>query len=486
MNFNRRELLRLCGGAGAAAWLAGCGEEEAGAAPHLGLPFESRAPVLEGDAAAPWWARGNYAPVADEYDSRDASDRLEVIGALPPTLNGTLLRNGSNPKDEDPLFWFFGDGMLHGLNLSGGEARWYKRSWIQTPAVKGEQAGVAAGRANTSLVRHAGRTLALYEVAPPFEVRPEDLSSVGYHSFDGATYGPMCAHPKVDPRTGEMWFIGVSMVPSALSCTCVGAGGEVLKHTSMPLDAMRMIHDFQLTPRFVVLLDLPVLLNPAFVSGGPMFEWRPDRVARIGLMPRDGELSATRWFEVAPSYVFHTFNAHEEGDEVILEACRFVPSAEDDFFTNTSAPTPWRWSLNLKTGAVREEALSDLSVEFPTIDLRRQGQAHRFSYGLQITAPTPDYPLHPRGLFKQDRASGAVELWDRGEALQLDEAVFVPDSPSAGEDEGWLLSVAYHRAEARSELLVVDAQRLSAGPVARVILPTRVPFGFHGLWVPEG
>ena len=501
MHINRRELLRLCGGATMATWaggiinggiisgsgglLLGCGEDQT-TAPNLGLTHDSTPPTLGGDPSLSWWLRGNYAPVKDEYDSRDAGDTLEVIGALPPSLNGTLLRNGSNPKSEDPMFWFFGDGMLHGINLGGGEARWYKRSWIKTPAVMGEQSGVAAGRANTSLVRHAGRTLALYEVAPPFEVRPDDLGSVGYHSFDGATYGPMCAHPKVDPRTGEMWFIGVGMFPAELSCTCVSAGGEVLRHSKIPLDAMRMIHDFQLTQRFVVLLDLPVLLNPAFLSGGPMFEWRPDRVARIGLMPRHADLSETRWFEVEASYVFHTFNAYEEGDEVVLEACRLMPNAGDDFFTSTSAPMPWRWSLNLTTGAVREEAIGERSSEFPTIDQRFQGQAHRFNYGLMMQSPTADYPLHPYGLFQQDRLSGEVSAWDLGEAVQLDEAIFVPDSPEAGEGEGWLLSVAYNRPEARSELLVLDAQRVSDGPVARVLLPSRVPFGFHGLWVPEG
>jgi carotenoid cleavage dioxygenase-like enzyme len=35
-----------------------------------------------------------------------------------------------------------------------------------------------------------------------------------------------------------------------------------------------------------------------------------------------------------------------------------------------------------------------------------------------------------------------------------------------------------------SDLVVLDAVRLEAGPVAEVRLPQRVPFGFHGTWVP--
>ena len=78
-----------------------------------------------------------------------------------------------------------------------------------------------------------------------------------------------------------------------------------------------------------------------------------------------------------------------------------------------------------------------------------------------------------------------LSRWDLGEAVQLDEALFVPASPDAGEDEGWLLSVAFNRVSAKSEVLVFEAQDPAKGPIARVLLPERVPFGFHGLWLPK-
>ena len=64
------------------------------------------------------------------------------------------------------------------------------------------------------------------------------------------------------------------------------------------------------------------------------------------------------------------------------------------------------------------------------------------------------------------------------------EAAFVPRAADAGEDDGWLLSIVYDAASDSSDLVILDAQDFTAAPVARVHLPQRVPFGFHGNWVP--
>ena len=124
-------------------------------------------------------------------------------------------------------------------------------------------------------------------------------------------------------------------------------------------------------------------------------------------------------------------------------------------------------------------------MDFPKIDVRRQGRRNRISYGLHLVGSTPDYPAHATGIVKHDRDSGKTEIWHQGEAIQPDEALFVPAPNTQAEDEGWLLSVVYNRATEKSEVIVVDAMRVDAGPIARVLLPRRVPFGFHGMWVPH-
>jgi carotenoid cleavage dioxygenase len=141
--------------------------------------------------------------------------------------------------------------------------------------------------------------------------------------------------------------------------------------------------------------------------------------------------------------------------------------------------------LNPITGLASESAFLDIRQDFPVIDRRLQGSEQRYNFGLQFTPSTADYPAHPIGLVKHDRVSGVTTQWSAGEAVQPDEALFIPASSAAGEDEGWLLTMVYNRATQGSELAIFDATAVNAGPIARVIMPRRVPFGFHGTWVPS-
>jgi carotenoid cleavage dioxygenase len=70
----------------------------------------------------PWFLRGNYAPVFNEITDTN----LRVTGSIPKSLSGLYVRNGSNPKDGQAGHWFFGDGMVHGIRLEGGQAKWYR------------------------------------------------------------------------------------------------------------------------------------------------------------------------------------------------------------------------------------------------------------------------------------------------------------------------------------------------------------------------
>ena len=143
--------------------------------------------VLGGDPTQPWWLRGNYAPITDEIESYD----LEVQGAIPPELEGIFLRNGSNPTAGTSQHWFIGDGMLHGVRFSGGRALWYRNRWVRTYAYENRSGdNLASNRANTSVVHHAGKLLALYEAGVPHELSPSDLSTIGEYDFGGNLVGP--------------------------------------------------------------------------------------------------------------------------------------------------------------------------------------------------------------------------------------------------------------------------------------------------------
>jgi len=435
---------------------------------------------------------GNFAPVRDERD--DAA--LSVTGAIPPALHGMLLRNGPNPVvDPDPAMyhWFIGDAMLHGIELHDGRAR-YRNRFVRTPsaaAALGEEApGTSAdingleAKASTALVHHAGRILALYEVSLPTEVRP-DLSTVGAVDFDGALATPFTAHPKVDPVTGEMVFFGYDVFgPPYLRYHVVDAGGRLVKTEAITLPAASMMHDFAITSTRAVFLDLPVVFDLALVGTQPFpFAWRPENGARVGVMPRSGRDTDVVWCDVEPCFVYHPLNAYDDADgNVVLDVVRYPDMfAAEVYGPGASAPTRLeRWVVDPGRARVTVEVLDDAGQELPRIDERQTGRVHRYGYTMEITASWDV----GNGLRKHDVVAGKVERHDVGAGRAAGEPVFVAASPDSGEDEGWVLTVVYDATTDTSDVLVIDATDFTAAPVATIHLRRRVPFGFHGTWVP--
>jgi carotenoid cleavage dioxygenase len=122
------------------------------------------------------------------------------------------LRIGPNPVEPDPAsyHWFTGDGMVHGLAISKGQAQWYRNRWIRSNAVA-KALGVepAPGprhifdTVNTNVLDIGGRTFALVEAGSfPVEL-DETLDGQAYNPFGGTLHGSYSAHPHRDPLTGE-------------------------------------------------------------------------------------------------------------------------------------------------------------------------------------------------------------------------------------------------------------------------------------------
>ena len=65
------------------------------------------------------------------------------------------------------------------------------------------------------------------------------------------------------------------------------------------------------------------------------------------------------------------------------------------------------------------------------------------------------------------------------------EPVVVPKADATAEDDCWILTVVYDATTDTSELCILDGKDLGGPEVARIALPQRVPFGFHGNWVPD-
>jgi carotenoid cleavage dioxygenase-like enzyme len=491
--YSRRDVLRL-GGLGALSLfhpplLTGCSKD---ASPLANGDGGGVSP-WKYDPTKPWWMQFNYGPVDAEHTEMS----LFVEGSIPPELDGLYLRNGSNPKHGDPGHWFIGNGMVHGVRLSGGKALWYRNRYVQTPLLDPvpSDAGSAVGPpgptdtdSNVSVIAHAGHLFALGEVGLPFELSTDDLSTIGPYDFGGKLKTWMTAHPKLDPVTGEMLMFGYGALPPFLTYHRVDGTGALTRSEVIDLPVSVMMHDFQITATKVVFMDLPIVFDLEMALGGAKFPFRWDgsHQARIGIMPRDGGSADVKWIDIETCFIFHTMNAYDDAHgNVVLEACRYTelwvngPDGFDAF------PKLHRYVIDPVNGTATLDQLDDRLIEFPQIDRRRMSLENRYGYGLWLADPNGEqHPNGVRGIVKWDRQNQSSIVHAVDAAVQPDEAFFVPASKDGAEDEGYLLTYVYDRRTDRTELRILDASNLSGKAVATIKLPWRVPFGFHGVWVP--
>jgi carotenoid cleavage dioxygenase len=448
-------------------------------------------------------ASGNYlqrnaAPVHEELTVTE----LPVTGTLPAHLDGRYLRNGPNPVSEvDPAtyHWFTGTGMVHGVRLRDGKAEWYRNRYVRSAEVAealGEDLHPGPVHmdmdfaANTHVIGHAGRTFAIVEAGSrPYELTHE-LDTVGPCDFDGTLPGGYTAHPHRDPITGELhavsYFWGWG---NNVQYSVIDVDGKVRHTVDIPVTGSPMVHDFALTESHIVLYDLPVTFDLEQAAVGFPYAWNPDYPSRVGVMPRAGGADDVRWFDVDPCYVFHTLNAYDDDSGIVLDVVRHPRMFDTDRNGPNEGASPlYRWTLDTASGKALEEQLDDHSEEFPRIDDRVTGRKHRYGYALGLASDTDSTPytgvgIVPATLVKHDLTAGTSATHSFGPGTEPGEFVFVPNSPDAAEDDGVLMGFVYNQADDRSDLTLIDAATFS--PVATVHLPTRVPHGFHGSWIPS-
>ena len=428
----------------------------------------------------PFYLKDNFAPVFEER----SDSALEVIGSIPPALNGRLLRNGPNPQTGWSDHWFFGNGMIHGVEFESGKANWYRNRYIRTPLWEDPEADSVAAlmdlnksAANTHIIHHAGKILALEEAHLPWQVSPQ-LETLGVWDFNGKLETPMTAHPKVFPLTGELLFFAYGLFPPYLTYHRVSKQGELVQSETITVPGGTMMHDFNITENYVIWMDLPAVWDiETAQEGGLPIKWDESYGARLGVMPRTGGDRDVTWFNIDPCYVFHPLNAYEDGDAIVVDVCRKA-SVMNDAIDAPALLT--RWVIERSTGVVSETRIDDRSIEFPRINDSVVGLRHRYGYAAGLAGAAP-YGERYIKYDLSDLSSKTVEL---GKGREGSEAVFVTDPAASSEDDGWLMAYVYDKSTDRSEILILDASTMSDDPVARVLLPARVPMGFHGSWIP--
>ncbi|MFN3954163.1 MAG: carotenoid oxygenase family protein [Pararhodobacter sp.] len=464
--------------------------------------------------------KGPFAPIHTEIEARE----LEVIGDLPQDLNGMYVRNGPSPAHapHGKYHWFDGDGMLHSVRFEGGKAI-YRNRWVETDGLKAER---EAGRAlwpglkdrmpedtlpddamknvsNTDVKFHNGKLYSMwYRGGAVYQVDPFTLNTLGRLEHDPRLAGlQISAHSRVDEHTGEFMFFAYGNRHPYMHYGVIGTDGALKTFIPVELPGPRLPHDMAITENFTILHDFPLINNPeALAAGRYSLEFRQDWPSRFAVIPRHASADQIRWFEADPRYMLHVANAWEqtnasgEREIVMLGTPYAMPRGYDGgldlrrlLFTIGTQGTDYemyQWRFNLDTGLVREGVVDDiLNTEFPMINTLYQGRKNRYTYNVLMGRPRTLEQPHFAGLVKYDLDTGAAVAYHPGEGFWFSEAPFAPRDNAQSEDDGYIVGFVWNGLAERSEVWITDAQDVAKGPVARVIMPQRVPHGFHSTWV---
>lgn len=447
--------------------------------------------TLSANSTGAPYVAGNFAPLEREVTAKN----LEVTGRIPEELTGRFFRMGPNPVGEMDgarlarYHWFSGTGMAHGLRLRDGRAEWFRSRYVLDrdasarlgrEPLPGPGLGTRDANVNTNLVRVGGRLCAVVEAGPlPVEL-DDEMTNFRRTDFGGTLEAGFTGHPKYDPATGEVLALAYEPNQPVRYIT-VDRDGRATTRARIDLPHVPMIHDTAFTRSFVLVPDFPVTFQPERSHTDFPWLWDERRDSRVGLLPRDGDASQIQWFETPRCFAFHFANAYDDGDLTVVD----LPKHPSMFRTDQNgpdegAPILVRWTLDRSTGRLTETVIDDRGNDFPRIDDRRGGRRHRYVYTAHWGDKVEFGPAR-----KHDVERGTSEVHDYGAGRVTSEPVFVPKPGATAEDEGWILSSVYDPARDLSDVVVLDARDFAGDPVATVRLPTRVPFTFHGGWVPD-
>lgn len=473
---------------------------------------------------------GNFAPVQETAPVE--CDKIQ--GTLPACVDGVYIRNGPNPRyvPRGGHHLFDGDGMLHAVRIKDGRVTFCSRyvrthKFVQEETAGGRVvpnffsgfyslgAGLArgvlfiarvalglfnpyngAGLANTSLLYFNRTLMALEESDLPYAMKVTesgDMVTVGRYDFDGRLFMAMTAHPKIDPQTRELFAFRCSFIPPFLNYFRVSPAGE--KEPDVGILSMlqpSFIHDFAITKLYAIFPDTQIVVDPMnMIVGSSPMGCDPAKVPRLGVLPRYAtDEAAMKWFQVPGFNFFHSLNAWDEGDEIVLIAANLHPVEHVVERTHLVHSTVEKVRINLRNGMVSRKPLSSKCLELGVINPGFVAKKNRYAY-MSIGAPLPKLSGVVKLDFDTLEATAAKEcvVASRayGEGCFGSEPFFVARSsdPNAEEDDGYIVAFTHNECTGISSFLVMDAQSPTLQIVASVELPARVPYGFHGLFVSD-
>ena len=455
---------------------------------------------------------------------------LEVDGTIPAELVGSYYRLTADPQFPTrlrPVLVEF-DGHVGAFHFRGNGEVDYVGRWVRTERFLAERKarralfgtyrnrftdepgveGVDRTTANTAFLFHHGRFCALKEDGLPYELDPETLETLGRYDFDGQiTSRTFCAHPKVDPETGELITFGSQ---------AKGEGSTDIAYYVFDKDGRKtverwfeapyasIVHDMAITKNWVIVPVMPATVDlERMKKGGATYWWEPEKGNHIAVFRRDGT-GDVRWFTTTASYAFHVVNAFEEGDRILVdlmdaaefpmwwprpeqvEKMRSGEMARDDYVAQL---TRWTIDLTRNSDGIERELLHPWEGEMPRIDDRVTGLPYRYAtYGVDDPGHPIAHNLAELGVNHNsvgwwDGQTRTLTSWWTGPDSSVGEPIFVPRAADAPEGDGYLIATVQRLAERRSEVVVIDTRDVAAGPVARIHAPHRLKNAIHNAWI---
>jgi len=475
------------------------------------------------DQSNPIYGGANY-PVRIESEVLD----LEYEGRIPDALRGSLYRMTADPQfpPRIPPVVIEPDGLVNAFHFRGDRVDFVSR-YVRTERLMRERAagrslfgmyrnrftddplvvGLDRTTANTAFAEYNGHFLAMKEDGLPYEIDPDTLETIGRFDFDGQVSSScLTAHPKGDPATGEFFTYG-SQARGEGSCDIAYYAFDATGHRTaerwFEAPFASMVHDFAVTEHYAILPIMPATVDlDRMRAGGATYVWEPEKGAHVAIFRRDGS-GEVRWFRLDPVFAFHTVNAFEEDGRIhldVMAAPTFpmwwptpaqIQALQTGQFTGDgfiAQLTRWTFDLSDAADGLTVTRLHDWDAEMPRIDERFATRRNRYAYygadnpALPIAHGIGEMGVNHNSVARWDHDLGQLDSWYSGPGSSVGEPIFIPESPDAPEGQGYIAATVQRLLEGRSELVVLDARNLAAGPLATIHPPFRLKNGVHGMW----
>jgi beta,beta-carotene 9',10'-dioxygenase len=463
----------------------------------------------------------------DTPASQHNSVKLNIEGKIPEWLRGTFVRNGPalfKLPNQQAQHYFDGLALLQSYRIAHGgiefsssflQSRAYQ-SAIKSGALEFGEFGTAQKRsiaekiselfaprltdnANVNLVPWGNDLLAMTETCNQLRVNAKTLETLGSAGYEDRLFGQIStAHPHFDFERNVLVNFLLKVSKNCYYNIYSQPAGAPSRR---PLASIKRtnpayIHSFALTPRYVILVEYPLLLEPlqlAF-SDRPYiknYHWRPERSTHYLVIDREtGALVGE--FEQQACFSFHQINAFEQAHKIFLDACVYDDSSIIDafFFENLYGTGKFprsrveRVCVDLQKRTTSAETILREPFEFPRINYKsRSGLDYQIIYGAGQAAGFDESDFL-NCLNKLHIDSRTLTRWHEP-GCYPGEPLFIQHPNSPSEEEGVVLSVVFSSGnnQAKSFLLFLDASTFTE--VARATLPEPLPFALHGSFLEE-